>query len=78
MDYLFRDKDCSVFLFQDDDFPVRHKNGSGWIERFCEELKSRGLSDKIMWKINCRPDEVNPELFAIDEKKWAFPGFYWY
>lgn len=75
MDYLFREKDCSVFLFQDDDFPVRYKNGPGWIERFCEELKSRGLSDKIMWKINCRPDEVNPELFTIMKKNGLFLVF---
>jgi anaerobic magnesium-protoporphyrin IX monomethyl ester cyclase len=75
MDYLSREKDCSVFLFQDDDFPVKHKNGSAWIEKFCEELKSRGLSDKIMWKINCRPDEVNPELFAMMKKNGLFLVF---
>ena len=75
MEYLFREKDCSVFLFQDDDFPVKHKNSSGWIEKFCEELKSRGLSDKIMWKINCRPDEVDPELFTLLKRNGLFLVF---
>jgi anaerobic magnesium-protoporphyrin IX monomethyl ester cyclase len=75
MAYLFREKSCSVFLFQDDDFPVKHKQGSAWIEKFCEELRTSGLSDKIMWKINCRPDEVNPELFAMMKKNGLFLVF---
>lgn len=75
MDYLFREKSCSVFLFQDDDFPVKHKHGSAWTERFCEELITSGLSDKIMWKINCRPDEVDPELFKMMKKNGLFLVF---
>jgi anaerobic magnesium-protoporphyrin IX monomethyl ester cyclase len=61
MEYLFREKDCSVFLFQDDDFPVKK---SSWIEKFCNEIDKRGLSEKIMWKINCRPDEIDEKSFA--------------
>lgn len=75
MQYLFREKDCSVFLFQDDDFPVRNKNGYGWIIRFCEELRSKGLSDKIMWKINCRPDEIEEECFSLMKNNGLFLVF---
>ena len=75
MEYLFREEGCSVFLFQDDDFPVKSDKGSGWIERFCNELKYRGLSDKIMWKINCRPDEVEEECFAMMKSNGLFLVF---
>ena len=65
MKLLHHKKDCSVFLFQDDDFPVKTDKGSEWIERFCNELKRRRLNTKIMWKINCRPDEVDYDSFAM-------------
>jgi hypothetical protein len=57
--------ECSVFLFQDDDFPVNTCQSSEWIEIFCKELKHKKLTDKIMWKINCRPDEVNYNSFSM-------------
>jgi radical SAM superfamily enzyme YgiQ (UPF0313 family) len=75
MDYLFRKKNCSIFLFQDDDFPVKHKNGSDWILKFCSALKSKGLSDKILWKINCRPDEIDEKNFALMKKNGLFLVF---
>jgi radical SAM superfamily enzyme YgiQ (UPF0313 family) len=65
MELLYREKDCSVFLFQDDDFPVKTSHGPDWIIKFCKELKRTGLSEKIMWKINCRPDEINEENFKM-------------
>jgi anaerobic magnesium-protoporphyrin IX monomethyl ester cyclase len=75
MECLFRKKGCSVFLFQDDDFPVKSENGSEWIERFCNEIKCRGLSDKIMWKINCRPDEVDEKSFEMMKSNGLFLVF---
>jgi anaerobic magnesium-protoporphyrin IX monomethyl ester cyclase len=65
MEQLHREEDCSVFLFQDDDFPVKTEEGSEWIKTFCLELKNRKLFDKIMWKINCRPDEIDYDSFAM-------------
>jgi anaerobic magnesium-protoporphyrin IX monomethyl ester cyclase len=65
MELLHHEKDCSVFLFQDDDFPVKTSRGSGWIESFCKELELKKLNNKIMWKINCRPDEVDYDSFAL-------------
>lgn len=64
IEYLYNTFDCSVFLFQDDDFPVRYKSGYGWVERFCDELDRRRLSGRIMWKINCRVDEIDENILA--------------
>lgn len=61
---LFHKENCSIFLFQDDDFPVRSISGDNWVKVFCHELKRTGLYNKIMWKINCRPDEVDEQLFT--------------
>jgi|NGEPerStandDraft_6_1074524.scaffolds.fasta_scaffold06876_5 radical SAM superfamily enzyme YgiQ (UPF0313 family) len=65
MELLHNENDCSVFLFQDDDFPVRTAEGSDWIKTFCRELERKKLNDKIMWKINCRPDEVDHYNFSM-------------
>ena len=58
MELLHRQKDCSIFMFQDDDFPITYKKGS-WLKHFLQELDKSGLSRDIMWKINCRPDEIH-------------------
>jgi anaerobic magnesium-protoporphyrin IX monomethyl ester cyclase len=65
MKYLHYSKKCSVFLFQDDDFPVRSKLQPDWVQRFCSELDREGLRNKVIWKINCRPDEVEEEIFSL-------------
>lgn len=65
IEFLHRQKDCSVFLFDDDDFPVKTENGPEWINDFCSELKSRKLAGKILWKINCRPDEIERDIFRM-------------
>ena len=65
MELLYHEMDCSVFLFQDDDFPVKPDNSSEWIKKFCKKLSDRKLDDKIMWKINCRPDEINYDSFMM-------------
>jgi len=75
MELLYHEKDCSIFLFQDDDFPVRTKKGSDWIERFCKELKRKKLIGKIMWKINCRPDEVTFDSFELMKSHGLFLVF---
>ena len=75
MEYLFNEKGCSVFLFHDDDFPVRSSGKHGWIKRFCKELKRKGLSEKLIWKINCRPDEIDEECFAMMKQNGLFLVF---
>ncbi len=64
MELLHEQRDCSVFMFQDDDFPVAKPSGPEWAWEFCQLLREKGLSDKILWKMNCRPDEIESSLFS--------------
>jgi anaerobic magnesium-protoporphyrin IX monomethyl ester cyclase len=75
MELLHLNEDCSVFLFQDDDFPVKTIQGSDWTEAFCNELKHKKLADKIMWKINCRTDEVDYDSFSRMKDHGLFLAF---
>lgn len=75
IEQLYHERGCTVFLFQDDDFPVRSSGGNEWILSFCNELQKRGLQTKILWKINCRPDEIDAELFAFLKEYGLFLVF---
>ncbi|MCJ7446628.1 MAG: B12-binding domain-containing radical SAM protein [Bacteroidales bacterium] len=75
MEYLVTKKKCSIFFFLDDDFPLRSDQEPDWIIRFCNELKGNNLTGKIMWKICCRPDEVNKELFELMKSHGLFQVF---
>jgi len=75
MDWLYHKLDCSVFLFQDDDFPVRTNHNNEWINRFCNEIERKKLSGKIVWKVNCRPDEISYEIFSLMREKGLFQVF---
>lgn len=72
MEFLYKEHDCSVFLFQDDDFPVKVNRKTDWVEEFCKELRIRDLAGNIMWKINCRPDEVDRETFELMRRHGLF------
>jgi anaerobic magnesium-protoporphyrin IX monomethyl ester cyclase len=75
MEYLFHEKECSVFLFHDDDFPIKSSAGSDWLDMFCRELERSGLNRNIIWKINCRPDDVEEESFIRMKKNGLFLVF---
>lgn len=75
IDFLHHKKDCSVFLFEDDDFPVKTNDGSDWIEKFCKALQRKKLDNKIIWKINCRPDEVDYDSFKMMKNHGLFLTF---
>lgn len=75
MELLYYEKNCSVFLFQDDDFPLLWHDRSGWVEGFCKELNRKRLKDKIIWKINCRPDEIELNTFTMMKKHGLFLVF---
>ncbi|MCU0377934.1 MAG: B12-binding domain-containing radical SAM protein [Bacteroidales bacterium] len=75
IEHLYKEKGCTVFLFQDDDFPVKAAGGNEWITSFCNELEKIDLYDKILWKINCRPDEISENLFAMLKKHGLFLVF---
>jgi radical SAM superfamily enzyme YgiQ (UPF0313 family) len=61
---LHEDEKVRIFLFQDDDFPAYGAAGSRWVRRFIAELAEQRLLGRVIWKISCRVDEVEPELFA--------------
>ena len=63
MRYLYDEHDIRIFLFQDDDFPLFGKVWQRWTRSLLEELRRADLADRVIWKINCRADAVDPELF---------------
>ena len=72
MELLHEQLDCSIFMFQDDDFPVAGHKGKEWVINFCELLVKKGLADKVLWKINCRPDEVKADTFKLMKNAGLF------
>lgn len=75
IDFLYQIHNCSVFLFEDDDFPVKKAKFPDWIKRFCKEIESKRLSEKIMWKINCRPDEIDHDRFSLMKENGLYLVF---
>jgi anaerobic magnesium-protoporphyrin IX monomethyl ester cyclase len=61
---LHEERGISIFLFQDDDFPLFGKVWRRWANEFVDELYRADLPGRVIWKINCRADAVEPELFA--------------
>jgi radical SAM superfamily enzyme YgiQ (UPF0313 family) len=72
MELLHEQLDCSIFMFQDDDFPIAGRKGKEWVTKFCMLLTEKGLVGKILWKINCRPDEVQVETFRLMKNAGLF------
>lgn len=64
MRYLYEERGVSVFLFQDDDFPLFGPVWRRWARQFVQELHRSGLVGRVIWKISCRADAVDRELFA--------------
>lgn len=54
-----------VFLFQDDDFPLWGKAGRRWVEALVDQFHEQDLVGRVIWKISCRAEYVEPELFAL-------------
>lgn len=62
--HLQREFGVRVFLFQDDDFPLWGKAGRRWANELSERFHETGLADSTVWKISCRGEYVEPELFS--------------
>jgi anaerobic magnesium-protoporphyrin IX monomethyl ester cyclase len=60
---LRRRSGIRVFLFQDDDFPLWGRKGRRWADELMERMHESGLADDTIWKISCRAEYVEPELF---------------
>jgi radical SAM superfamily enzyme YgiQ (UPF0313 family) len=55
---------ATIFMFQDDDFPIFGPAWHRWCRALLEEIRGQGLVGETLWKINCRADAVDPELMA--------------
>src|SRR4030095_8322261 len=60
---LYEERNSKIFLFQDDDFPIVGPVWRRWTLDFVDELYRQDLVGKVIWKINCRADVVETELF---------------
>ena len=63
MELLHEERGTTIFLFQDDDFPLFGQVWRRWANEFVDELHRSGLSQKVIWKMNCRADAVDRDLF---------------
>lgn len=64
MHHLHTEMNARIFLFQDDDFPVVGKVWRRWAQELVAQLHAFDLVGKVIWKISCRADAVEPDLFA--------------
>jgi anaerobic magnesium-protoporphyrin IX monomethyl ester cyclase len=64
MRHLYDTRAATIFLFQDDDFPLFGTVWRRWAREFVAELYASGLVGRVLWKISCRADAVEPGLFA--------------
>lgn len=64
MRMLHEEQGHRIFLFQDDDFPLFGPVWQRWTKEFLGELHRHGLPERIIWKMNCRADVVEPRIFA--------------
>jgi radical SAM superfamily enzyme YgiQ (UPF0313 family) len=63
MRMLHEEQGITIFLFQDDDFPLFGQVWRRWANEFVDELHRNELPGKVIWKMNCRADAVERELF---------------
>jgi anaerobic magnesium-protoporphyrin IX monomethyl ester cyclase len=61
---LHNEYGAHVILFQDDDFPLWGIRGRRWADELVESLHDSGLADRVVWKISCRAEYVETELFS--------------
>src|SRR5262249_3365793 len=64
MQQLHSQHGVRVFLFQDDDFPLWGNAGRRWADELAERFHDSGLAANTVWKISCRGEYVEPELFS--------------
>ncbi len=63
MQYLLEHHGVRVILFQDDDFPLWGPAGRRWADELIGRMYDAGLVDRMIWKISCRAEYVEYELF---------------
>jgi anaerobic magnesium-protoporphyrin IX monomethyl ester cyclase len=61
--YLLQDHGVRIILFQDDDFPIWGPAGRRWADELVGRMYDAGVVDRMIWKISCRAEYVEYELF---------------
>jgi len=61
--HLANERGISIFLFQDDDFPLFARYRREWAPRLINELHEQGMTEHAIWKISCRAEYVEHDLF---------------
>jgi len=61
---LWQGHGIRIFLFQDDDFPLWGRVGRRWADELVGRMHETGLAQNTIWKISCRAEYVEPELFS--------------
>jgi radical SAM superfamily enzyme YgiQ (UPF0313 family) len=62
MERLHDEQEVGIFSFRDDNFTLKQRRDRQWVTEFVAELHRRNLSDAVIWQINCRATDVEPEL----------------
>ena len=69
---MFERHGTRLFMFQDDDFPLLSRKDRDWAYTFVEGLTREGLAREVMWKISCRADEIEAEIFEAFQRAGLF------
>jgi radical SAM superfamily enzyme YgiQ (UPF0313 family) len=73
MKMLYEERGTTIFLFQDDDFPLFGPVWKRWARDFLSELHKSRLPRHTIWKMNCRADAVDAELFCEMRDAGLYP-----
>ena len=63
--HLHRHYNVRVVLFQDDDFPLWGPVGRRWADELTGRMHDAGLVGRVIWKVSCRAEYVERDLFAM-------------
>jgi anaerobic magnesium-protoporphyrin IX monomethyl ester cyclase len=77
MEQLFGEHGVRVFVFKDDDLATRGARSRAWIAELCRELEARDLGRRIVWRISCRADDIDPAVLrplARVGLSWVYVG----
>ncbi len=75
MERLLQERGVHIFIFQDDDMFLKGQYHRQWLLDFLSELRTRGISERILWRISCRIDDLDPEML-IEMKASGLFGVY--
>ena len=64
LEHLVRDRGVRLVLFQDDDFLAGGRAAIDWAHTIADDIRRRGLHERMRFKLSCRSDEVRADVLA--------------